>query len=217
MNTITSIRPSEFFKLLQQFDWYHSFSDDGSVLRAGDAGEKELERVSAFSSVMRMMFTAFKQHRTAVISGNKTAPAPVIESFNIGLDMEVVTSGPIQPVSTPLEEIPLVDEWENFEEDAKEVDKRNWLKGFDALKATDAELDNYVQRRTNDYLGVVRAFVAAGKAEPSKLQRVVYGLTFTCHRGIYQTVTDRNDGRGVRPLAFRNVQQMICWILQRYG
>ena len=43
---ITDTEIMEYALRLERFDWYHSFSDDGAVLRNGAAGEEALKKIA---------------------------------------------------------------------------------------------------------------------------------------------------------------------------
>jgi hypothetical protein len=63
------IKPSDFYKILANHDWYYNFSDDGRVWRAGQAMEKCIVSCALRNPFANFMYCKFVDARTANIQG----------------------------------------------------------------------------------------------------------------------------------------------------
>lgn len=197
------MKPSEFFNKLLHHDWHHEMSDDASVYRAGKLEEEALKRIADATPLFKSMWDTWIIWRNRAGNPDKVA-IPSLTDFNIG-DDEDVEMIPVRAPNTK----EAISQWRDFRENALAVAKQNYLPfDFDILSFNDAQLDNYIQRRGNDYLTVVEKFVAA-RLDADNVTLHLYGRKFFCRSGVYSTYL----GTGVL-YTFRNVQQMLCWVLK---
>lgn len=66
-----------YYDLLSRHDWYYTFSDDGSVYRAGAASEANLRKIADESPEHRALFEGFAKHYFSGSAwGNERQPLP---------------------------------------------------------------------------------------------------------------------------------------------
>lgn len=85
-----------FFAMLESFDWYYHYSDDGREWRAGVAQEKVLKEIATQSPEHQQLYDAwYAYHFTGAPWGNEKAPRPTLDVFCGGC------GGPMHPVVGP--------------------------------------------------------------------------------------------------------------------
>lgn len=75
----------EYFQMLEDHDWYYTFSDDASAYKAGKENLELLERIAhdSKSNIPVQMFEAWNDYVSAVIQDKEPANRPTIEDFRI--------------------------------------------------------------------------------------------------------------------------------------
>lgn len=74
----------DYFKQLQQHDWYFSFSDDHSVYKAGAANLKKLKDIAAKSKspLPQKMFDTWQTHiNSSITDKSYEGENPKLEDF----------------------------------------------------------------------------------------------------------------------------------------
>jgi len=61
----------EFYRMLENHDWYHQFSDDGRAFLSGEREESRLKSIAAGSPERKALFDSY--HHYVWKGGNKPA------------------------------------------------------------------------------------------------------------------------------------------------
>lgn len=60
---MSKITLSQYWDMLNAFDWFYSWSDDGRVTKAGWEQEQKLKAIGGQSSEFHQLFEAFASHK----------------------------------------------------------------------------------------------------------------------------------------------------------
>lgn len=72
----------EYFKQLEDHDWYYEWSDSHSVYTAGSESLRVISEIAASDKTAGKMFDAFRGHYfSGQAFGTKRTPKPKIEDF----------------------------------------------------------------------------------------------------------------------------------------
>lgn len=75
------IKPSEFYNILFNHDWFYNYSDDGRVWREGAAMEKCITACALRSPFANYMYVKFSDTRKESILSGKQFIKPTIEKL----------------------------------------------------------------------------------------------------------------------------------------
>ena len=81
------IKPSDFYIILCNHDWFYNHSDDGRVWRAGQAMEKCIVSCALRSEFANFMYCKFVDARKEAILSGKQFTKPTIEELVKGFPL----------------------------------------------------------------------------------------------------------------------------------
>ena len=73
--------PAEFFKLLEQHDWYYQYSDDHRAWSKGNDQSKRLQAIIQEDSQMTRMYLAYSDYMFRPREQRENMERPKLEDF----------------------------------------------------------------------------------------------------------------------------------------